>query len=342
MCADKTRRALATAAHPRWTALLLSLAAVSLTAATCAKESAPVPEKKDEVAAKPVEVAPAPDDPATGGGGEAGDVAKTLSGIPKMDFSTLSPAAQKELATVLNDEFCYCGCPHTLGACLKAHPNCRHARRMAVLAAAEAAGGVSAVETIVALSKYYSSFAARRFTPTVDPRQCMGPADAKVTLVEYSDFECPFCAAARPLLESFVKESGKVRFCWAAYPLTNHPNAMPAANAALFARDHGKFWEMHDALFDNQNSLSPEFIISLGTRMGLDAGALQKAMSSGAYNTELNASKDAARKNGVESTPSIFINGRQHRLSIDKETLTHAVDDELEWSANKGWAPDPG
>jgi protein-disulfide isomerase len=213
---------------------------------------------------------------------------------------------------------------------------------MAVLAAADAASGIAAVETIVSLSKYYASFPAKRFNPTVDPRQCTGPADAKVTLVEYSDFECPFCAAARPLLESFAKENGKVRLCWAPYPLSNHPNAMPSANAALYARDHGKFWEMHDALFENQINLSPEFIVQLGVKLGLDGKELQKAISTGAYNTALTESKDFARKAGVESTPTIFINGRQHRLSIDKETLTHAVDDELEWSANKGWAPDPG
>lgn len=277
-----------------------------------------------------------------GGSGESDDVAKTLSGIPRMDFSALPPAAQKELATVLTDEFCYCGCPHTLGACLKEHPNCRHARRMTVLAASDAAQGIAAVETIVSLSKYYASFPQKRFSPTVDPRQCMGPADAKVTLLSYSDFECPFCAAARPLLESFVKQSGKVRLCWAAFPLNNHPNSMPAANAVLYARDQGKFWPMHDAIFDNQSALSPEFIVQLGVKLGLDGAALQKAISAGAYNAELSASKEAARMAGVESTPTVFINGRQHRLSIDAQTLTHAVDDEFEWLANKGWAPDPG
>ncbi|MFL5321975.1 MAG: DsbA family protein, partial [Myxococcaceae bacterium] len=222
------------------------------------------------------------------------------------------------------------------------HPNCRHAKRMTLLAAADAANGVAAVETIVSLSKYYASFGQPRHEFNPDPRQCTGPKDAKVTLVEFSDFECPFCGAARPLLESFVKTNGKVRFCWMAFPLSAHPNAIPAATAALFARDHGKFWEMHDALFDNQMSLSPETIKQLAAKIGLDPNALGKAMADNAYGDALAASKEAGRKAGVDSTPSLYLNGRKHNMSIDEATLGHAVDDEIEWMTNKGWAPDQG
>ena len=85
---------------------------------------------------------------------EGDKASRALEGIRGLDFSSLSTSAKQELASVLSDEFCYCGCPHTLGACLKTHPTCQHARRMAVLAAAEASNGAPAVEIITHLSKY--------------------------------------------------------------------------------------------------------------------------------------------------------------------------------------------
>src|SRR5687768_2951135 len=166
-----------TLARSRWTWVGLLMAAVLFTAATCNKGTQPLPQgaKPDAGSAPP----PAP--------------AASLPSIQGMDFSSLSAPARRELATVLNDEFCYCGCPHTLGGCLQAHTSCKHARRMTQLAAAEAAEGVAAVEIIVHLSKYYASFNAPRAQLKVDDRMCMGNKAAKVTLVEFSDFECPFC-----------------------------------------------------------------------------------------------------------------------------------------------------
>src|SRR5262249_48593003 len=190
--------------------------------------------------------------------------AEVVTGIPGMDFTTLPLSVQKELKQVLSDEFCYCGCPHSLGACLAEHRGCHHARRMALLAAKLASGGTPAVEISVMLSKYYLSFRERRQDIKVDPKMCTGAANAKVTLAEFSDFECPFCAAARPILTNFIKENGsKVRLCFASFPLPAHPHAMQAAQAALYARDHGKFWPMHDALFDNQSELSDQMIRAL-------------------------------------------------------------------------------
>lgn len=255
-------------------------------------------------------------------------------------LSNLAEPAQKELQAVFSDEFCYCGCPHTLGACLKEHPDCKHAKRMALLATGEASAGVPSTEIIVLLSKYYLSFRERvKLTP--DSRMCLGPTDAKVTLVEFSDFECPFCAAAAPLLEDFQKMNPDVRFCFQPFPLQNHPMALPAAQAALFARDQGSFWPMHDALFANQMSLSREKIVQLGVSIGLSAAELAKAIDSGQYLDELAQSKDLGRKVKVDHTPMIFVNGRSYLLGLSSEDLKHTVEDELEWQANgNAWAKD--
>lgn len=318
--------------------LLLPLVPLVLGGATCRRDGgSPTAEPQrlaPEQAAAPVAV------PAAAAVPESPEA--VLDSLSWLDARALPPAARKELATVLSDEFCYCGCPHSLGACLRTH-DCRHAKRMTLLAAADAAAGVPAVETIVSLGQYYQGFSKKRADFKVDARQCRGDEKAPVTLVEFSDFECPFCNAARPMMEALVTASkGKARLCYAAFPLSSHPNAIPAANAALFARDQGKFWAMHDALFEHQAELSPARIQALGVGLGLDGKALARAMAENTYKAELEASKNAGLAAGVDATPSIFMNGRKHTLPIDAATLSHAVDDELEWTTHKGWGPDPG
>jgi glutaredoxin len=266
------------------------------------------------------------------------DPARALADLPGFDFSRLPPPAKKELLAVLTDEFDYCGRPLTLMGSLKKGDACKHTRRLVGHAARLASEGAPAPEIIVQLSKYNVSFLKARADFKVDERQCQGPKDAKVTLVEFSDFECPYCAAARPVLEAFVKSKPQTRLCMMPFPLQMHPNAMLAGQAALFARDQGKFWAVHDALFDNQLSLSESFIRQLVGKHGLDVKAFEKAVAAGKYVDELNASKEAGRQAGVESTPSVYINGRKHSLPLNADALSLAVDDELEWLAgNHAW-----
>ncbi len=258
-----------------------------------------------------------------------------------MDFSTLSAPAQRELATVFTDEFCYCGCPHTLEACLKTHSKCPHARRMASLAAQQASAGALGSEIILTLGGYYQSFAAPRPALKVDGRMCRGSATAKTTVVEYFDYECPGCGAAKPVLDSFAKAQPDVRLCVQPFPLSAHANAFPAGQAALFARDRGKFWALHDLLFENQRQLSVPRILELAGRVGLPAAELRKAMDAGKYLDELKASRDAGVQAGVDSTPFLFVNGRRYGLPVQEAMLAHAVEDEREWASHRNaWAAD--
>jgi protein-disulfide isomerase len=319
--------------HPRWSPIVLTLLAVTLGGATC---------QKPADAGKPPTPSAPPQSPAAPTGEKPPSVGPSaLAGIPGMDFSPLPLAIQSELANVLTDEFCHCGCPHTLLACLKTHAPCRHAKRATQLAAATLREGATASDAIVMLGKYYQGFRAERAKLPVDPKLCLGSPTAKVTLVEFSDFECPYCAAARPLLEDFAKSNPNIRFCYSPFPLQGHANALPAGQAALFARDFGKFWQIHDALFENQMSLSPTVIRQLLTKAGLNAAEYDKAVAKDKYLDELNASKAVGKAAGVDSTPALYVNGRKFTLPINPETLGHAVEDELEWMANNGnWASD--
>lgn len=266
------------------------------------------------------------------------DSARALNDIPGFDFSALSSTAKEELVSVLTDEFDYCGRALTLLASLKKGDACAHTKRLVRFAAALAADGAAASEIIVQLAKYNQGFLRARTTFKFDERQCLGPKEAKVTLVEFSDFECPHCAAARPILENFVQKRSQVRLCMLPFPLQQHVNAIYAGQAALFARDGGKFWEVHDALFENQLSLSEDFIRQLLIKQGFNLKNFDKALADKKYVSELEAAKEAGKKAGVEATPSLFLNGRKYSLSLAAPSLAMAVEDELEWiSSHNAW-----
>ncbi|HVP62256.1 MAG TPA: thioredoxin domain-containing protein [Myxococcaceae bacterium] len=252
-----------------------------------------------------------------------------------LDASALPPAARAEYDRVLEDEFCGCGSPHSLGQCLKSHPECRHSRRLGQLAAIEASRGVTAAEIGVELARYDQGFRDARTTFKVDERQCRGKGP--VTLVEFSDFECPHCAVLRPALEKFAADNAsKVKLCWMSYPLTQHPNSMPAAQAALLARDKGKLWPVHDAIFDNQRRLSPEVIQEILTKAGIPAAEWRKALADKTYLEQAEAQRAAGVAAGVNATPTVFVNGRKLDLAPAPEILAITVDDELDWQKTHG------
>jgi protein-disulfide isomerase len=315
----------------RATLLALPLAVLVLTGATCQKQG---PGAQAQDAAKQPPAPPRQAQPHDGQGASAAEV-------EGLDLSQLAPPVRRELEAVFADQFCHCGCPHSLGACLREHPGCRHAKRMARLSAAEAAAGAHATEIIVLLSGYYQSFSGPRAKFELDPRMCKGPPEAKVTLVEFSDFQCPYCAQAQPFLAQVAKAHPEVRFCFLPFALQGRAHSTPAAQAVLFAREKGKFWELHDALFEHPAPLDRERLLALGRQVGLDAVALGKAIDGGAYLDELGAFRAAGRKAGMEAVPTVFVNGRKLVLPLTAQMLGHTLEDELEWVAAGGaWAED--
>jgi protein-disulfide isomerase len=268
---------------------------------------------------------------------------------PQVDWSlvpeavgvaTLTPPQKDVLARVLADEFCYCGCPHTLLGCLTGHKDCRHAPRMAALAARLAGLGLSSNEILKILTEYYASFDGKR-RATIDLSGLgapLGDPKAPVTIVEYADFECPFCQQLRPRLESFVKRHpGRVKLQFKPYPIAGHPHAETAAEAAEWARDQGIFWPFHEAMFDNPKSLDVDSLVSLATRLGKSGEDLGKALASRSYRDRVQGAQMEGRRAGVIGTPTIFLNGRRHVIPDYSDTvLEFVLEDEEEW-ARSGW-----
>jgi len=259
-----------------------------------------------------------------------------------LDLSGLSETARHEVTQVMTEEFCGCGAPHTLAICVQSHTGCHHSLREVQLAASLAERGATAAELGVMLARYNLSFREPRQTLPVDDRMCMGEVHAPMTLVEYADFECPICGVSRPILEKFVQErKGQVRLCYLPFPLPMHPNAIPAGQAALFARDHGKFWAVHDGLFDNQKRLSPDVIREVLVKAGLSASDWAKVLSTNAYVEELEHLRDSGTKAGVTGTPTVYVNGRKIDFLPKADVLQLTLEDERDFQAHKGtWAAD--
>lgn len=164
---------------------------------------------------------------------------------------------------------------------------------------------------------------------TDDPVQ--GSASAPVTLVEFSDFQCPFCAQVMPTLKRVQQTYGdQVRIVWKDFPLTAiHPQAFGAAQAGRCAQEQAKFWELHDRLFANQQTLQTESLKAHAAAVGLDATAFDTCLDSGKHADAVQAQMDVATALGVVSTPAVFINGRLVSGAQPYEVFSRIIDEEL-------------
>jgi len=162
----------------------------------------------------------------------------------------------------------------------------------------------------------------------VDPERdhVRGPIAAPVTVVEYGDFECPYCGQAEPVVRELLRDFGDVRYVWRHLPLNDvHPRAQLAAEAAEAAADQGAFWEMQDLLFDHQDALRPDDLIAYAERIGLDVERFTNDLREHAGATRVAEDVDSADLSGVSGTPTFFINGRRHYGAYDIATLSAAV-----------------
>jgi protein-disulfide isomerase len=165
-------------------------------------------------------------------------------------------------------------------------------------------------------------------TPEVGARDhVLGPPDAAVTLVEYGDFECEFCGRAYPELKRLLKQvGGKVRFIFRHFPIPEeHPHAQHAAEVAEAAAAQGKFWEMHDLLYEHQSALADEDLLRYARQLGLDMARIQRELAAHTYAPVVRQDFMGGVRSGVSGTPRFFINGRRHEEPGDVTTLATAL-----------------
>ncbi|HWB37940.1 MAG TPA: Na+/H+ antiporter NhaA, partial [Rugosimonospora sp.] len=162
----------------------------------------------------------------------------------------------------------------------------------------------------------------------VDPDRdhLRGPADGLVTVVEYGDFECPYCGQAEPSVRELLAGHGEIRYVWRHLPLTDvHPRAYQAAQAAEAAAEQGAFWQMHDLLLAHQDALRPADLVGYAAELGLDVARFQAALGEGVGMARIAEDVDSADASGVSGTPTFFIDGRRHQGAYDIDSLSDAV-----------------
>lgn len=161
--------------------------------------------------------------------------------------------------------------------------------------------------------------------------QVLGSRDAKVTIVEFSDFQCPACGAAHPIVKQVTKEYGdKILFVYRHFPLiAAHPYALKAAEAAEAAGEQGKFWEYHDILFANQEDLTEKDLIKYAKNIGLDMRKFEEALKTGKFKDKVTGDMDDGGKFAVRVTPTFFINGEKHQGVLQLGEFKSLIEREL-------------
>ena len=233
--------------------------------------------------------------------------------IEAVDVSELTTGERRVWVDLINDVLSPCGDPISVGRCAttegSACRRCVPAARYLVRLIAE---GYERGEIEDLYGLRYGRDSALEVTTDGHPSR--GAPMAQVTIVEFSDFECPFCGRAHPILQEILREyEGQVRVVFRHYPLAQHTHAQPAARAAIAAGNQGRYWEMHDLLFEHQMQLSDEDIDRYATQLGLDMERFHADLRSPETQTRIDRDREEGQHLSVDSTPSFFVNGRRFR-----------------------------
>ncbi|MGE0785882.1 MAG: DsbA family protein [Sandaracinaceae bacterium] len=248
-----------------------------------------------------------------GSGGERPDHASEgprVESLEQVDTSELTVAERRVFTELINDQLSPCGEPISVGRCVQESRGCRSCVPAARYLARLIQEGYERQEIEELYAQRYD--ADGRVEIAIDGAPSRGSPMAPVTIVEFSDFECPYCGRAHPILQQLMREfEGRVRVVFKHYPLSAHPHAMPAARAAVAAGNQDRFWEMHDLLFEHQRQLEEEDLLGYAEQLGLDMDRFRADLAATETQDRIEEDKEAGRRVGVEGTPSFFVNGRR-------------------------------
>ncbi len=271
------------------------------------------------------------------------------SDFPAEMWTGMTDGQKYAVMKVMNDNTCDCGCSFgTLANCLKNDPNCPNSPAKVKQAIALARSGKTAEQIQMEMFKKAApgaaaaapAQAAARQQPTIDQTiykvpvdgsVAHGKKDAPITLVEFSDYQCPFCSRGNATVEQVQKEYGdKVRVVMKQLPLENmHPNARPAAMAALAAGEQGKYWEMHSKLFENIRALDDASLQQKAKELELNLEKFNKDRQDPRLKAVVDGDLKLASSLGVTGTPGFFINGRKLGGALPLDVFKKVIDEEL-------------
>jgi len=245
-------------------------------------------------------------------------------------FDGLTPE-QKTLATeILNAGSCDCGCGMKLAVCRRDDPKCPRSPGLGKQVIDLVKAGKSRDEIFKTALTPATKFVQFALAPGNAPS--VGPKDAKVTVLHYFDYQCPFCTRIVPTLEQIAKEyPDSVRIVYKMHPLPMHANATPAAEAALAAAAQGKFLEMHKKLWEKQQELTRERFLTIAKEIGLDVAKFTKDLDAHTYAEAIKKETKEVEDIGASGTPASFINGRYLSGAKPFTAFKEIIDEELGW-----------
>jgi protein-disulfide isomerase len=248
-----------------------------------------------------------------------------------LSFDGLTPEQKTLSIAILNENSCDCGCGMKLAVCRRDDAKCQRSLGLGKQVIELVKAGKGRDEIVKTVLSPPTKFVA--FALTAGDSPSVGPKDAKVTILAYYDYQCPFCGRIVPTLDQIAKDyPDSVRIVFKQHPLPMHPNAMPAAEAAMAANAQGKFLEMDHKLFENQQQLTREKFVSLAKELNLDVDKFTKDLDAHTYLAAIQ--KDAAEVEaiGASGTPASFINGRYLSGAKPYAAFKDIIDEELAWA----------
>ena len=247
--------------------------------------------------------------------------------LERIDTSALTDAERRTFFDLANELLSPCGEPVSVARCVDEGRRCGACVPAARYLARLVSEGYEKVELQELFANRFDP--KRKVNIDISKAPVRGEPMAKISIVEFSDFECPHCGAAHPILTRVLEEfAGKAYLAFKHFPLDSHKNAAPAARAAVAAQAQGKFWELADRLFEHQRELSPEKIRELAKEAGLDLAKFDAALASPDAQARVDADKKDGNAAGIQATPTLYVNGRLYNGSM--QALSKYLKEELE------------
>jgi protein-disulfide isomerase len=260
--------------------------------------------------------------------------------LPGIDLNGLTPAQKASVLRVMRAQGCSCGCDMRMAECRVKDPTCSYSKGMAEVVISSIKAGKSEQEAFDAAkaSRWGHIPEAKLLDDPVSiplsGAPSIGPANAKIVIIEFSDFQCPYCVQAVPQIQALLKAyPNDARLVFKQFPLEIHSRAFLAASSALAANKQGKFWQMHDGMFEHHNELSRETFTMLARSMGMDMEQFEKDLDSDEIKKEIQKDVDDGDRAGVQGTPTIFINGQRYNGPITLNYLKPIFDAALKVNA---------
>jgi protein-disulfide isomerase len=250
-----------------------------------------------------------------------------------VDWKGVNPAQKQAALKLMREDACSCGCNMKIAECRMNDPSCAVSRKLATAAVKDFADGKDVKYVRADLKKI-----AEEPPPILDPAVPIsitgdpykGPDNARITMVEFSDFQCPYCAKAVGEANAVLKQFPKdVKLVFKQFPLDTHSEAEFGAEAALAAQAQGKFWEMHDKLYAGFPDLSRKTVMGYAKQIGLDMNRFTSEVDSHKYKTRVHAEEQEGEKSGVGGTPTFFLNGKKYNGVFEASALVPVIRGEL-------------